>query len=58
MWRTVGFVMYALGIVIAISGAAKVPAENQQWPDTLPWFAAGVFVCCIGLVCWRLSLRA
>ncbi len=58
MPRTIAFVLYASGIVIAISGAAKVPQDAHRWPDTLPWFLAGVVLAGVGLVCWRMGLKA
>jgi len=50
--------LYAIGIILAIVGAAKLPAEGQRWPDSWPLFAAGAAVAALGLVWWRLSLKA
>ena len=57
MGRTaVAFLIYVLGIVLAISAAAKVPADGHTWPNTLGLFAGGVLVCLVGLVAWRMGL--
>lgn len=58
MTRTiVAFSIYVLGGMLAISAAAKVPADGRTWPDTLPMFAVGVAICVAGLVAWHVSVR-
>lgn len=52
-----GFVLFAIGVVVAIVGGAKAPAEGSDWPDTMPIFFAGVGVAVAGLVLWRLDQR-
>ena len=46
-------VIFGLGIILAISGGAQMPAEGQQWPDTVPLFLVGVVVSIAGLIGWR-----
>lgn len=53
---TAASVVYVLGVVLAISAAAKVPAPGRTWPDTMPLFAVGVAACIVSLVAWRISL--
>lgn len=45
--------LYALGVTVAICGAAKMPAEGAEWSDALPIFVAGAVVGVVGLVWWR-----
>jgi len=52
------FVLYAIGIVLAIVGAAKLPDPDQRWPDTWPMFGGGVVVAGVGLALWRASIKA
>lgn len=54
----IAFALYVLGIILAIVGAAKLPAEGQRWPDTWPLFAAGAVLGGLGLVWWRAGLKA
>lgn len=56
--RTAAFGLFLLGIMIAVSAAAKAPAEGETWPDTLPWFLAGACAGVVGLVGWRMGHRA
>jgi hypothetical protein len=56
--RTVAFLVYVLGILVAACAAAKLPASGSRWPDTLPLFAVGFLLACGGLVYWRASLVA
>lgn len=53
-----GFVLFAIGVVVAIVGGAKSPAEGSDWPDTMWVFFVGVTVAVIGLVLWRLHERS
>jgi hypothetical protein len=41
----------------ATAGAAKMPAPDETWPDSIPLFAAGLAACIAGLLCWRVGLR-
>jgi hypothetical protein len=52
------FVLFALGIILAIIGAAKVPDPGQQWPDTWPLFVGGALLGGLGLAWWRAGLKA
>ena len=55
--QTAAFGLFVLGIMIAVSAAAKMPAKGETWPDTLPWFLAGAFAGVVGLVGWRMGSR-
>ena len=55
--RTAAFGLFVLGIMIAVSAAAKIPADGETWPDTLPWFFAGACAGVVGLVGWRMGSR-
>ncbi len=46
-------VLFALGIMVAISGGAKTPEKVGAWPDSWPIFAVGAVAALIGLVRWR-----
>jgi len=52
----IAFLVYILGIGLAVSGAAKVPQAGQAWPDTVPIFVAGTLLGCLGLLWWRAGL--
>ena len=56
--RTIAFGIYVLGILAAACAAARLPAAEARWPDTLPLFAVGFLLACGGLVWWRASLVA
>ena len=47
-----GSVLFALGIIIAISGAAKPPASGATFPDTVPVFIAGILAAVAGIEIW------
>ena len=63
MWFTrIAFALFVLGLMLAVTGAAKVPSPDlvwagQAWPDTVPLFAAGLTLCIVGLIAWRAGLR-
>ncbi len=46
-------VLFAIGIMVAISGGAKTPEKVGAWPDSWPMFAVGAVAALIGLVLWR-----
>jgi hypothetical protein len=46
-------VLFGLGIMIAISGGAKVPEKVGEWPDSVPIFIVGAVIATIGLLMWR-----
>ena len=48
-----GFIIFCVGIVLAIVGASKAPVEGSEWPDTIWLFIDGTTVALIGLVLWR-----
>ncbi len=47
-----GSVLFTLGIIIAISGAAKPPASGATFPDTVPVFIAGILAAVAGIEIW------
>jgi hypothetical protein len=47
-----GSVLFTLGIIIAISGAAKPPAPGATFPDTVPVFIAGILAAIAGVEIW------
>lgn len=47
-----GSVLFTLGIIIAISGAAKPPAPGETFPDTFPVFIAGFLAAVAGVEIW------
>ena len=48
--RNLGIFIYALGICIAVIGAAKLPAGDNMWSDVLYVFNDGVIITLLGLV--------
>ncbi|MDP6946482.1 MAG: hypothetical protein QF464_20200 [Myxococcota bacterium] len=48
-----GFILFVIGIIVAILGSAKVPAEVGGWPDTWGVFLAGGGIALVGLALWR-----
>jgi hypothetical protein len=57
--KTAGFLIFVVGIIIAISAGAKLPAEaaadgasSSRFPDTLGAFVGGAVVCVVGLTLW------
>ena len=51
----VGPILFGLGIIVAIAGATKLPADGSKWPDTWPIFLIGALVSVTGIVMWRLA---
>lgn len=51
--QTQAMVLFFGGLTVAIIGAAKMPVDGAEWPDTLPLFVAGAVVSAIGCVIWR-----
>ena len=49
----VGPCLFFVGILVAISGSAKMPAEGATYPDTTGIFLVGAFIAIIGTVLWR-----
>jgi hypothetical protein len=58
MFGKLSFGLFALGVMVAICGAAKVPEPGSTWPDTLGVFAVGAATCVVGLVGWWTGHRA
>ncbi len=63
MWFTrISFALFVLGLMLAVTGAAKTPSPEwvwagYTWPDSVPLFAAGLATCITGLIGWRVGLR-
>ena len=55
--KRVGFALFAIGMLIGISSAAKMPAEGQSWPDTIGVFLTGAVMAAIGVALWRMDVR-
>ena len=65
--RTVGFLVFAVGVMVAISAGAKLPpaaystedapaASDSRFPDTLLEFAGGVAIAGVGLTLWWMDV--
>jgi hypothetical protein len=51
-----GPLLFFVGILIAISGSAKMPAEGATYPDTMGIFFVGAALAIIGTVLWRITV--
>ena len=49
--------LFFLGILVAISGSAKLPAAGATYPDTTAIFLVGMILAIVGTVLWRRALR-
>ena len=58
MKNSEGFIIFSIGIVLAIVGASKAPIEGSAWPDTVPVFLAGSLLAVVGLFLWRRATAA
>lgn len=58
MGYPLAYILFAVGTLIAISGAAKLPEQTGGWPDTLAVFIVGAVISAAGLVLWRYMLAA
>ena len=56
--KNIGYILFAVGLLVAVVGAAKAPGADATWPDTWPLFLGGWILSCVGVVMWRLSLSA
>ena len=50
-----GPLSFGVGIIIAIAGATKLPADGTKWPDTWPIFLIGALLSVAGIVLWRMA---
>ena len=50
-----GPLSFGVGIIVAIAGATKLPAEGTKWPDTWPVFLIGALLSIAGIVVWRMA---
>ena len=53
-----GFILFVVGLITTLVGAAKVPAELGGWPDTVGLFGFGTALTTLGLVLWHRARRA
>lgn len=51
--KIIGPSLFFLGILVAISGSAKLPAAGATYPDTAAIFVAGMILAIVGTVLWR-----
>ena len=53
--KDIAFIVFVIGIAIAISGGAQVPNKElgNRWPDSLPIFFTGFVIALAGLMWWR-----
>ena len=54
--RVAGIIFFVVGVIIAISAAAKV-AQDSQFPNTLPVFFIGLAMAIIGNIIWHKNER-
>ena len=45
-----GPLSFGIGIIVAIAGATKLPADGTKWPDTWPVFLIGALLSVAGIV--------
>lgn len=53
-----GFILFCIGIVLAILGGSKVPEADATWPDTILLFLTGTVLCIAGLAVWHRQTKA
>ena len=54
---SVGPYLFAVGILVAIAGSAKLPDAQGQFPDTLPIFILGALAAATGIFLWRRQIK-
>lgn len=57
MQTTISILVFAVGTVIAVIGAAKLPSEGASFPNTWPWAIVGAAIAAVGIWRWRSALR-
>jgi hypothetical protein len=57
MMKIVGPLFFVVGILVAITGGAKVPVKVGNWPDSWPVFLVGAVFAAVGLVMWRMERK-
>jgi hypothetical protein len=55
--RVLGIILFVVGIILAISAAAKMPAEDATYPTTLPVFFMGIVLGVVGNLIWHKNER-
>jgi hypothetical protein len=53
MMQWMGPLFFTVGVLVSITGGAKVPEKVGQWPDTVPVFLIGAVFAAVGIVLWR-----
>lgn len=51
--RVLGIILFVVGIIIAISSGAKVPAQGSDYPNTLTAFFIGFVIAVVGNFLWH-----
>ena len=54
--KNIAYAAFGIGVMLSISGAAKMPVEGSDYPDTVPVFLAGAILAIIGVTLWRIAL--
>ena len=52
----IGPLLFFVGVLVAISGSAKMPAEGATYPDTTGVFFIGMAMAIVGTIFWRKSV--
>jgi hypothetical protein len=55
--KNIGIILFTLGIVMAITSAAKTPVENGNYPDTVIFFSFSLFLGIVGNLLWHTNSK-
>lgn len=55
--KIAGLFLFAVGVLLGIAGAAKLPAQGADWPDTWPIALVGIVVGVVGVALWHLAVH-
>jgi hypothetical protein len=55
--KWMGIAGFVIGVLTALSAAAKLPADGSEFPDTLVPFISGAILAIVGLVLWHMKER-
>lgn len=53
--KPVGILMFVVGLVVAVTAAAKLPNANGSFPDTWPLAIVAAVTAIFGVVLWRID---